>query len=72
MSVKLILQRMGVGWAPICHLKEAKNLYGLAHLFQGVGVHLLIHMETYTSYTSMSGVSVSLLNPPLWMIFFCG
>ena len=49
-----------MGWAPICHLKEAKKLYGLVHLFKGVGVHLLIHMETNTSYDCLCQESLSL------------
>ena len=38
----------------------------------GVGVHLLIPMETYTSYDFSCQESLSLSSPPLWMILFCG
>ena len=47
-------------------LKEAKKLYGPVHFFLGVGVHLLIPMETYTSYDFPCQESLS--SPPLWMI----
>ena len=41
-------------------LKEAKKLYGRVHFFLGVGVHLLIPMETYTSYGFPCQKSLSL------------
>ena len=41
-------------------LKEAKKLYGPVHFFLGVGVHLLIPMETYTSYDFPFQKSLSL------------
>ena len=53
-------------------LKEAKKLYGPVHFFLGVGVHLLIPMETYTSYDFPCQESLSLSSPLLWMILFCG
>ena len=40
--------------------------------FLGVGVHLLIPMETYTSYDFSCQESLSLSSPTLWMILFCG
>ena len=47
-------------------LKEAKKLYGSAHFFLGVGIHLLIPFETYTSYDFLCQESL----PPLWTIQF--
>ena len=45
-------------------LKEAKKLYGPVHFFLGVEVHLLIPMETYTSYDFPCQESLSLSSPP--------
>ena len=65
---------MDGGWAGsnLSISKEAKKLYGPVHFFLGVGVHLLIPMETYTSYDFSCQESLSLSSPPLWMILFCG
>ena len=41
-------------------LKEAEKLYGPVHFFLRVRVHLLIPMETYTSYDFQCQESLSL------------
>ena len=58
----------GGGGSNLSILKEAKKSYGPVHFFLGVGVHLLIPMETYTSYDFPC--QESLLSQPLWMILF--
>ena len=49
MSNLLYMDGGGAG-SNLSILKEAKKLYGPVHFFLGVGVHLHITMETYTSY----------------------
>ena len=67
MSNLLYMDGGGAG-SNLSILKEAKKLYGPVHFFLGVGVHLLIPMETYTSYDFTCQESLS--SPPLWMILF--
>ena len=68
MSNLLYMDGGGAG-SNLSILKEAKKkLYGPVHFFLGVGVHLLIPMETYTSYDFPCQESLS--SPPLWMILF--
>ena len=50
-------------------LKEDKKIIGGQFIFfLGVGVHLLVPLETYTSYDFPCQESLS--SPPLWMILF--
>ena len=45
-------------------LKEAKKIIWAGSFFPGVGVHLLIPMETYTSYDFPCQESLSSPSPP--------
>ena len=62
----------GWGWGGVQFVRKLKKLCGPVHFFLGVGVHLLIPMETYTSYDFPCEESLSLSSPPLWMILFFG
>ena len=61
-----------MGQVHLSILKEAKKIIWAGSFFPGVGVHLLISMETYTSYDFPCQESLSLSSPSLWMILFCG
>ena len=66
MMSNLFYNGWGVGRGPICLSKrKLKNIWA-GSFFPGVGVHLLIPMESYTSYDFPCQESLS--SPPLWMI----
>ena len=67
MSNLLYMDGGGAG-SNLSILKEAKTIIWAGSFFLGVGVHLLIPMETYTSYDFPCQESLS--SPPLWMILF--
>ena len=67
MSNLLYMDGGGAG-SNLSILKEAKKIIWAGSFFPGVGVHLLIPMETYTSYDFPCQESLS--SPPLWMILF--
>ena len=62
-----------MGRGPICLFYRKLKNYGPVHFFLGVGVHLLIPMETYTSYDFPCQKSPSLCrtHPSGWYCF-CG
>ena len=67
MSNLLYMDGGGAG-SNLSILKEAKKIIWAGSFFPGGRVHLLIPMETYTSYDFPCQESLS--SPPLWMILF--